>query len=100
MKYTNPIIPGFHPDPSICRVEEDYYLVNSSFEYFPGVPIYHSQDLMHWHQIGHCLTRESQLPLQGVKASDGIYAPTIRYHEGRFYMVTTNMTGLAGAERN
>ena len=93
MKYTNPIIPGFHPDPSICRVEEDYYLVNSSFEYFPGVPIFHSRDLMNWHQIGHCLTRESQLPLRGVKASDGIYAPTIRYHEGRFYMVTTNMTG-------
>ena len=93
MKYTNPIIPGFHPDPSICRVGEDYYLVNSSFEYFPGVPIYHSRDLMHWRQIGHCLTRESQLPLTGVKASDGIYAPTIRYHEGRFYMITTNMNG-------
>ena len=93
MKYTNPIIPGFHPDPSVCRVGEDYYLVNSSFEYFPGVPVYHSRDLMNWRQIGHCLTRESQLPLRGVKASDGIYAPTIRYHEGRFYMVTTNMTG-------
>ncbi len=93
MKYTNPIIPGFHPDPSICRVGEDYYLVNSSFEYFPGVPIYHSRDLMNWHQIGHCLTRESQLPLGGVNASDGIYAPTIRYHDGRFYMVTTNVNG-------
>ena len=93
MKYTNPIIPGFHPDPSVCRVGEDYYLVNSSFEYFPGVPVYHSRDLMNWRQIGHCLTRESQLPLRGVKPSDGIYAPTIRYHEGRFYMVTTNMTG-------
>lgn len=93
MKYTNPIIPGFHPDPSVCRVGDDYYLVNSSFEYFPGVPIYHSRDLMNWRQIGHCLTRESQLPLHGVKASDGIYAPTIRHHEGRFYMVTTNMTG-------
>ena len=93
MKYTNPIIPGFHPDPSICRVGEDYYLVNSSFEYFPGVPIYHSRDLMNWRQIGHCLTRESQLPLGGVNASDGIYAPTIRYHDGRFYMVTTNVNG-------
>lgn len=93
MKYTNPIIPGFHPDPSVCRVGEDYYLVNSSFEYFPGVPIYHSKDLMNWRQIGYCLTRESQLPLRGVKPSDGIYAPTIRHHDGRFYMVTTNMTG-------
>lgn len=93
MKYSNPIIAGFHPDPSICRVGEDYYLVNSSFEYFPGVPIHHSRDLMNWRQIGHCLTRESQLPLRGVKASDGIYAPTIRHHDGRFYMVTTNTTG-------
>ena len=93
MRYTNPIIPGFHPDPSICRVGEDYYLVNSSFEYFPGVPIFHSKDLVNWNQIGHCLTKESQLPLGGVKPSDGIYAPTIRYHEGRFYMVTTNING-------
>ena len=93
MKFTNPILPGFHPDPSICRVGEDYYLVNSSFEYFPGVPVYHSRDLMNWRQIGHCLTRESQLPLRGVRPSDGIYAPTIRHHNGRFYMVTTNVAG-------
>jgi alpha-N-arabinofuranosidase len=91
MKYSNPIIPGFYPDPSVCRVGQDYYLVNSSFEYFPGVPIFHSRDLVHWQQIGHCLTRESQLPLRGTKCSDGIYAPTIRHHQGRFYMATTNM---------
>ncbi len=90
MKFRNPIIPGVHPDPSICRVGEDYYLVNSSFEYFPGVPIFHSRDLVNWRQIGHCLTRESQLPLEGAPPSDGIYAPTIRHHAGRFYMVTTN----------
>lgn len=91
MHYTNPVISGFHPDPSICRVGDDYYLVTSSFEYFPGVPIFHSQDLVHWCQIGHCLTRKTQLPLDGAESSAGIYAPTLRYHQGRFYMVTTNM---------
>ena len=87
----NPIIPGFHPDPSICRVGEDYYLVNSSFEYFPGIPIFHSRDLVNWRQIGHCLTRKSQLPLDGIKPSDGVYAPTIRFHKGLFYMVVTRV---------
>ena len=87
--YKNPVITGFNPDPSVCRVGDDYYLVTSSFEYFPGVPVYHSKDLINWEQIGHCLTRESQLPLKGVWPSGGIFAPTIRYHEGRFYMVTT-----------
>jgi len=91
--YKNPIIPGFHPDPSICAVGEDYYLVTSSFEYFPGVPIFHSKDLVNWEQIGHCLTRESQLDLDKCGVSGGIYAPTIRYHEGTFYMVTTNVSG-------
>jgi len=90
MKYMNPIIPGFYPDPSVCRVDKDYFLVTSSFEYFPGVPIFHSRDLIRWQQIGHCLTRPTQLPLSGAKCSDGIYAPTIRHHKGRFYMVTTN----------
>lgn len=63
MTYENPILPGFYPDPSICRVGEDYYLVNSSFEFFPGVPLWHSRDLLHWEQLGYVLTRESQLPL-------------------------------------
>lgn len=93
MKYTNPIIAGFHPDPSICRVGEDYYLVTSSFEYFPGVPIFHSRDLINWDQIGYCLTRKSQLDLTNAKSSRGIFAPTIRYNEGRFYMITTNVSG-------
>ena len=91
MKLKNPIIRGFNPDPSICRVGDDYYLVTSSFEYFPGVPIYHSRDLTNWRQIGHCLTRKSQLFLEKAPSSGGIYAPTIRYHDGRFYMVTTNV---------
>jgi alpha-N-arabinofuranosidase len=93
VRYQNPILPGFHPDPSICRVGRDYYLVTSSFEYFPGVPIFHSRDLTHWRQIGYCLERDSQLPLAGLKSSDGIYAPTLRYHDGTFYMVTTNVRG-------
>jgi xylan 1,4-beta-xylosidase len=92
MKIQNPILPGFYPDPSVCRVGEDFYLVNSSFEYFPGVPIFHSKDMVHWQQIGHCLTRPSQLPLENARASGGIYAPTIRYHQGTFYMVTTNVS--------
>ena len=92
MQYRNPIIPGFHPDPSICRVGGDFYLVTSSFEYFPGVPIFHSRDMVNWKQIGHCLTRKSQLPLDKAGSSGGIYAPTIRHHAGRFYMVTTNVS--------
>lgn len=93
-EYRNPIIPGFHPDPSICRVGEDYYLVNSSFEFYPGVPLWHSRDLVNWEQIGHVLTRESQLSMLNIRTSGGIYAPTIRYHNGRFYMITTNVTGM------
>ena len=89
-KYNNPIIPGFHPDPSICRNGKDYYLVTSSFEYFPGVPIYHSRDLIHWEHIGYCLTRFSQLFLHKAPCSGGIWAPTIRFHNNTFYMTTTN----------
>ncbi|MBN1867936.1 glycoside hydrolase family 43 protein [Candidatus Sumerlaeota bacterium] len=93
MPYTNPIVPGFHPDPSVCRVGEDYFLVTSTFEYFPGVPIYHSRDLIHWRAIGHCLTRPSQLPLEGAPSSRGVYAPTIRFHKDVFYTTTTNTSG-------
>jgi alpha-N-arabinofuranosidase len=91
--YENPVLPGFHADPSICRVGADYYLATSSFEYFPGVPIFHSRDLVHWQQIGHALTRRSQLVLDTAKSSQGIYAPTLRHHDGTFYLVTTNMSG-------
>ena len=87
----NPILSGFYPDPSICRVGEDFYLVNSSFAYFPGVPVFHSKDLAHWEQIGNILEREEQLPLTGCEISRGIFAPTIRYHEGTWYMITTNV---------
>jgi alpha-N-arabinofuranosidase len=73
-------------------VGSDFYLVTSSFEYFPGVPIFHSRDLVNWTKLGHCLDRASQLPLAGVAASGGIFAPTIRHHEGVFYMTTTNVS--------
>ena len=95
--FQNPVLPGFHADPSVCRAGDDFYLVNSTFQYFPGVPVFHSKDLINWEQIGNCLTRPSQLDLSGLMerpnpelgwTNGGIYAPTIRYHEGRFYMVT------------
>lgn len=89
--YNNPVIPGYHPDPSVCRVGDDFYLVNSSFQYFPGVPIFHSRDLIHWEQIGNVLDRASQVSLKGATSWQGIYAPTIRYHEGTYYMITTNV---------
>lgn len=92
MKYQNPIIPGYYPDPSICTDGKKFYLVNSSFHNFPGVPLFESDDLINWKQIGHVLTRESQLPLTHATHSGGIYAPVIRYHNGRFYMITTNVS--------
>ena len=88
--YRNPILRGFRPDPSFCFVGDDCYLVNSTFEFFPGVPVWHSRDLIRWQQIGACLTRGSQLDLRASRISGGIFAPTIRYHNGRFYMITTN----------
>jgi xylan 1,4-beta-xylosidase len=90
--YRNPVIAGFFPDPSVCRVGEDYFLVCSSFEYFPGVPIFHSRDLVSWRQIGNVLDRPSQLELPpDTYASRGVFAPTIRHHDGTFYLVTTNV---------
>ena len=101
MEYINPIISGFYPDPSICKVDDDFYLVNSSFEYFPGIPVFHSKDLINWEQIGHCISRPEQLSLrQGVPNCVGIYAPTIRYHEGIFYVISTNVAYGAKDEGN
>src|SRR5688572_20560871 len=90
--FANPILPGFNPDPTICRAGSDYYVATSTFEYFPGVPIYHSKDLLSWRLIGHALTRDSQLELRGARSSQGIFAPTLRQHAGTFYLVTTNMS--------
>lgn len=90
--YQNPVLPGYHPDPSFCRVGEDFYMVTSTFEFFPGVPIYHSRNLVNWELIGHCLTSKEQLELDQCRPSGGIYAPTLRYHNGIFFMTTTNVT--------
>lgn len=90
--YSNPVISGTYPDPSVCRVGEDYYLVNSSFHFFPAVPLWHSRDLVHWERLGNVLDRASQVPLEGAMRWGGIYATTIRHNDGVFYMVTTNTT--------
>jgi hypothetical protein len=90
MSLQRPVISGFHPDPSICRVGDTYYLVTSSFEYAPGVPIFRSTDLRSWEQIGHVLDRPSQLDLSDAESSGGIFAPTLRHHDGRFWLITTN----------
>ena len=98
--YMNPVIPGYYPDPSVCRVGDDFYLVNSSFQYFPGVPVFHSRDLVHWEQIGNVLDRPSQVDLSRGGASSGIFAPTIRHHDGKFYMVTTNINAVGSGKGN
>lgn len=92
-QFLNPVMAGFYPDPSICRKGDTYYLVNSSFSFFPGVPIFKSNDLVNWKQIGHVLDRDSQLPLRRQNVSGGIFAPAISYNEKNktFYMITTNV---------
>lgn len=96
MKFQNPILRGCYPDPSICRAGEDYYIVNSSFEFYPAIPISHSKDLVNWEQIGYCLSRDMQLSIKpggegSRQSASGTYAPSIRYKDGTFYMVNTNM---------
>lgn len=88
----NPIMPGFYPDPSICAVDGDYYLINSTFAYFPGLPIMHSKDLVHWEQIGNAMHRQEQLPLKNAGHSQGLFAPTMRYHDGTYYVICTNVS--------
>ncbi|PTY07090.1 glycoside hydrolase 43 family protein [Opitutaceae bacterium EW11] len=88
-EYRNPILAGFYPDPSLCRAGDDYYLINSTFAYFPGIPIFHSRDLVNWRQIGNVIDRPRQLPYDGLGVSRGIFAPAISYHEGTFYVVCT-----------
>ena len=88
----NPILPGFYPDPSIIRVEDDFYIVNSSFEYFPAIPIWHSRDLINWRQIGNAVDRADQdLDLSDVAPSGGVQAATIRHHNGVFYITSTRV---------
>ncbi|MGC5170046.1 family 43 glycosylhydrolase [Microbacterium sp. DT81.1] len=93
-----PILPGFHPDPTICRVGDDYYLATSSFEYFPGAPIFHSTDLVSWTQIGSILTTREQFRLTTPGPSTGIYGSTLRFHGGRFWFITTNVSDFAAGQ--
>ncbi len=95
-QYRNPILAGFYPDPSICRRGDDYFLVNSSFSYYPGIPIFHSRDLVNWKQIGHVLDRPSQLKLDGLGLSAGVYAPAIEYNASNrnFYLINTIIGGI------
>lgn len=91
-RVTNPILPGFYPDPSIIRVADDSYVVNSSFEYFPAIPIWHSRDLVHWRQIGNVVSDQSQgLDLSDVNPSGGVQAATLRYHAGTYYVTSTRV---------
>lgn len=87
--YQNPILPGFHPDPSIVRVGDDFYMVTSSFEFWPAIPIYHSKDLVNWKLINHVVNRKEQINMSGIQPSDGFYAPTIRYNNGTFYLAVS-----------
>ena len=87
--FNNPILAGFYPDPSICKVDQDYYLVNSTFSYFPGIPIFHSRDLVNWKLISYVLNRPEQLDLDGLGVSRGIFAPAIRHNKGVFYVTCT-----------
>ena len=88
-QYRNPILAGFYPDPSLVRVGEDYYLVNSTFSWFPGIPVFHSRDLVHWRQIGNAIDRPDQLDFSGLTISKGVFAPAITWHDGTFYIVNT-----------
>lgn len=91
-KLKNPIIPGYYPDPSICRVEDDYYLACSSFEMCPGIPIFHSKDLAHWEQICYAMTPENGFHMEKNYGVGGVMAPTIRYNDGLFYIINTNFS--------
>jgi xylan 1,4-beta-xylosidase len=92
-RFANPVLPGSHPDPSICRVGEDYYLATSTFEYFPAIALHHSRDLVNWRWLGHVLDRPSQVDLDGIACSDGLYAPTLRHFDGLFYIACTLVGG-------
>jgi alpha-N-arabinofuranosidase len=93
--FNNPILAGFYPDPSVCKVGSDYYLVNSTFSYFPGLPVFRSRDLVNWKLIGHVLDRPEQLKLDGQGVSRGLFAPAIRYNNGTFY-VTCTLVDIGG----
>lgn len=88
-QYANPILPGFYPDPSVIRVGEWFYLVNSTFAYFPGLPVFRSRDLVHWTQIANAIDRPGQIDLTGRGLSKGLFAPALHHAGGRFYIINT-----------
>lgn len=92
----NPVLPGCYPDPSICRVGDTYYLVTSTFEYLPGLPVFRSRDLVSWEQIGHVVDRPGMLNYAGIPSSGGLYAPTLRHHDGLYWLVCTLVTRQEG----
>ena len=87
--FRNPILPGFYPDPSVVRVSDRFYLINSTFAYLPGIPVFESRDLVHWRQIGNVIDRPEQIDFKGLGVSRGIFAPAIEHHQDTFYMITT-----------
>lgn len=93
-KLVNPILPGFYPDPSIIKVSGDYYLINSTFSYFPGIPVFHSKDLNNWKQVGNAIDRPSQMDFMGERLTRGLFAPTINYHNGTFYITCTDIDNM------
>lgn len=100
LKYENPVQRGFFPDPSVVRVGDDYYMVNSTFQYFPAIPISHSKDMVHWQIIGHAIVNSEYLPLEDIKDSHGIWAPDISYHDGTFYIFATLRLNGDGSRGN
>ena len=96
LKAKNPILTGFHPDPSICRVGEDFYLATSTFQWFPGVQLYHSRDLVNWEELPSPLNRKSQLDMQGNPNSGGVWGPCLSYCDGKFYLIYTNTRNFHG----
>lgn len=99
-QFINPIISGYAPDPSIVRAGDDYYMVTSSFVHFPGLPIYHSKDMVSWRQVGNAIARPSQADFSGMKVSQGLMAPAIAYHDGLYYIVCTNRKNFVITAKN
>jgi xylan 1,4-beta-xylosidase len=96
----NPILPGFHPDPSICRVGDDYYIATSTFQWFPGVRLHHSKDLAHWQPAGYAVTRLSQLDLLGCEDNAGVWAPCLSHADGLFWLIYTDVKAWTGAYKD
>ena len=88
-QFRNPVLPGFHPDPSIVRVGDDFYLVTSTFSWFPGLPIFHSRDLVNWNLVGHAIDRPGMMDFSGLGTNRGLFAPAITHHDDKFWIVNT-----------